>query len=207
MLWALGQPAAVAGLLAAFGLAVVLRSLSQWGAGRLLGLPDRPRPRRLDPVGLLAAALSGTGWGRPAAAHLPPGRRGFLVVLAGPVVVLLASQLAFVAYRLAAPGRWLPLRLNRPSDVLHGAIVPALSAQVLLSVAVGLLCFGLLALLPLPSFDGYRLLPAWAHRAGGPVERFTVIGVLLLLVVPVAGRPPLLVVLDLVAGPVVRAWA
>jgi hypothetical protein len=32
-------------------------------------------------------------------------------------------------------------------------------------------------------------------------------GVLVLLMVPVAGRPPLFAALDAVAGPVVRAWA
>jgi hypothetical protein len=203
VLWALAQPAAMAGLVAAFVIGVGLRSAAQWFVARRLGLAPAGGRTRLDPLGVVAACLSGTGWGCPTAAAA--GRRGRWAVLAGPVAVLAASQLAFATYHSAYPGMSLPLLLYRPSDVLRGVIAPALGAELVLSVAVGLLCFGLVALLPVPPFDGYRLVAA-AHRRAA-VERLAMVAVFVLTVVPVAGRPPVLMALDTVAGPLVRFWA
>jgi hypothetical protein len=207
VLWALAQPAAVGGLAVAFLCGLVLRGLGQRTTARLLGLPTSPR-RQSDAFGALAAVLSGTGWGRPVA---PPGdRRAALAVLTGPAVVLMTSQLGFAAYRAARPQDRLVLLLNRPSDVLHGVVAPTLAGQLMLSVAVGLLCFGLLALVPLPPLDGFRLarLAVGGTRPVGQLaERLSVVAVLLLLVVPVGARPPLLAALDVIGGPVVRAWA
>lgn len=203
MLWALAQPAAMAGLVAGFVIGVGLRSVVQWSVARWLGLPAAGDRSRLDPLGVVAAFLGGTGWGRPAVA--PASRRERWAVLAGPAAVLAASQLAFVAYHHAYPGRSLPLRLYRPSDVLRGAIAPTAAAELMLSVAVALLCFGLVALLPVPPFDGYRLFAAPGGRVA--VERLAAVAVFVLTVVPVAGRPPVLMALDTVAGPLVRIWA
>jgi Zn-dependent protease len=219
VLWALAQPAAVAGLAAAFVLGLGVRAVAQRGCARLLGQvagPVRPDPRvELDLIGAIAAVLSGTGWGRAAP---PPGdRRTALAVLAGPVAVLAVSQAAFGAFRAAYPGDLLSLRLNRPSDVLHGVVAPTAAGELVLSVAVGLLCFGLLALVPLPPLDGYRLTrllltgpgvgPAGQGLGLGVAERLAMLGLLLLLVVPVGTRPPLLAALDVVGEPLVRVWA
>jgi hypothetical protein len=114
---------------------------------------------------------------------------------------------AFAAYHTAYPGLGLALRLNRPSDVLRGAIAPTVAAQLMLSVAVGLLCFGLVALLPVPPFDGFRLVTTAGGGQPGAGERLAVVAVFILAVVPVAGRPPLMIALDAVAGPMVRMWA
>lgn len=210
MLWALAQPAAMVGLMAAFAIGVGLRAAAFWsvvGSVKAQGDALRTAPGAVrsgfDAVGVLAACFSGTGWGRSGPA--PTSRRERWAVALGPLSVLVASQLAFVAYHRAFPKTGLLLRLNRPSDVLHGAVAPTHAQQLILSVAVGLLCFGLLALLPVPPFDGYRLItvpgadPAW--------ERLAAVGALVLLVVPVSGRPPLLMALDTVAGPLVRVWA
>jgi len=205
VLWALAQPAAMAGLVSAFVIAVGLRTTAQRLAARLLGTPRRAAPAGVEPIAVIAATFCGTGWGRPAAP--PADRRALLAVLAGPAAVLAASQAAFAAYRSAYPHDGLVLRLNRPSDVLHGAVAPTGAAQLMISVAVGLLCFGLLALVPLPPLDGSRLLPVAASARGAVLERLAVIALLILLVVPVAGRAPLLVALDAVGGPLVRAWA
>lgn len=203
MLWALAQPAAMAGLMAAFAIGVGLRA----AVSRLFTLERDRVSARVDALGLLAACFSGTGWGHPSCA--PASRRERWAIAAGPVSVLIASQLAFVAYHRTYPGMGLPLRLYRPSEVLHGVFAPTAGAELMLSTAVGLLCFGLLALLPFPPFDGYRLIttpgarPAW--------ERLAAVGALVLLIVPVpgyvSGRPPLLMALDTVAGPLVRVWA
>ena len=199
MLWALAQPAAMAGLMTAFAIGVGLRA----AVARIFGVFGDRVSTRLDPLGVVAACFCGTGWGRPSA--VPRTRREWWAVAAGPGAVLLASQLAFVAYHRAYPGMGLPLRLYRPSDVLRGAAAPTHAAQLMLSVAVGLLCFGLLALLPVPPFDGHRLITT--PGAVPPWERLAAIAVLVLLIVPVAGRPPLLMALDTVAGPLVRVWA
>jgi Zn-dependent protease len=205
VLWAVTQPAAMAGLVAAYLAAVGLRTFAQGWAARLLGGSRRASPAGFEPLGVIAATFCGTGWGRPVA--VPDDRRGRLAVLAGPLAVLVASQAAFAAYRSAYPGGGLTLRLNRPSDVLHGAVAPTAAAQLMVSVAVGLLCFGLLALVPVPPLDGYRLLPFAASAVGDAVERVAVVVLLVLLVVPVSGRPPLVTVLDAVAGPLIRVWS
>jgi hypothetical protein len=197
----------MAGLVAAFAVAVGLRAAASFAVARLLSLPRDHVSTRFDPLGVVAACFSGTGWGRPS---LPPasGRERWAIA-AGPVSVLLASQLAFVAYHRAYPGMGLPLRLYRPSDVLHGVFAPTAAAELMLSVAVGLLCFGLLALLPVPPFDGYRLIAE--PGPAGALERLAAVVALVLMIVPVpgylSGRPPLLTALDTVAGPLVRAWA
>jgi Zn-dependent protease len=203
MLWALAQPAAMAGLMAAFTVGVGLRAAASWSVAGTLTPHGDARSTRFDVLGVVAACFSGTGWGRPALA--PASRRERWAIVAGPVSVLLASQLAFVAYHRAYPATGLLLRLNRPSDVLRGAVAPTHAQQLILSMAVGLLCFGLLALLPVPPFDGYRLITTSGPAAAW--ERLAAVAVFALLVVPVSGRPPLLMALDTVAGPLVRVWA
>jgi len=203
VLWALAQPAAVLGLVTAFMTGTLVRAYAQWAAARLLRLPIPAVRVGIEPVGVIAAVLSGTGWGSPA----PPARTGRsrLAVLAGPAAVLLASQVVLGAYRETFPEDSLILELNRPSDVLVGAITPTTTAQLLLSVGVGLLCFGLVALLPLPPMDGYRLLGL--APAGRTLEQLGGVALLILLVVRIADQPPLIVLLDAVGGPVLRLWA
>lgn len=203
MLWALAQPAAVLGLVAAFVTAMLLRAHAQWVAARLLRLPVPTARVGIEPVGVIAAVLSGTGWGSPAR----PTRTGRcrLAVLAGPAAVLASSQVVLCAYRTAFPEDSLVLALNRPSDVLVGAITPTTTAQLLLSIGVGQLCFGLMALLPLPPMDGYRLLGL--DPPGRSAEQLGAVALLLLLVVRIGSEPPLIVLLDTVGGPVLRLWA
>jgi hypothetical protein len=68
----------------------------------------------------VAVLVGGTGWGRGFSGGL---RRRRLVLLAGPVAVLLASQLALGAFCAAYPLDRDALRLNRPSDVLRGVVL------------------------------------------------------------------------------------
>lgn len=207
MLWALGQPAAAIGLIGAFVLGLGVRSVAQRWYTRRRGQPValRPSPRTdVDPIGAVAVLVGGTGWGRGST-----DRRGAELV-AGPLVVLLCSQLVFAAFRIAYPHDREALRLNRPSDVLRGVVAPSMSQELLLSVAVGLLCFGLLAFVPVPPLDGYRLARLiWGVDGDGPAlaDRIGVLALLLLFVVPVRGTPPLFTVLDWVGAPLMRMWA
>jgi len=218
VLWALGQPVALAGLLAGFALAVVLRAVVQHAVASRGRFARRHRlfhPRRdVDVFGAVAAVLGGTGWGRRGPDG-PDGRPSTAVLLAGPFAVLIASQLAFGAYKVA--GDPLLLQLANASMVLQGVPGDAVS-QLLLSFAVSLLCFGLLALVPLPPLDGWGLV---AGRAGPrPSQGFAKaqhwlddqnLGVVILLiglVIPLAaGAPLFLFLLDFVTAPVFAAWA
>jgi hypothetical protein len=217
VLWALGQPVALIGLALAFVVAVAIRAVTQQllarGRQGMRGQRLFDPRRDFDVFGAVAAILGGTGWGKRAPAGFG-GRTRVAVLLGGPVAVLVASQLAFAAYRVV--GDPFPLRLYSASEVLHG-IPGDVSTQLLLSFAVGLLCFGLLALVPLPPLDGWGLL---ANRAGNrPSQGFARaqhwlddqnIGVVILLVglvIPLAGGPLFLFLLNLIVTPVMRAWA
>jgi Zn-dependent protease len=124
--------------------------------------------------------------------------------------VLAASQLALAAFRTAYPQDREALRLNRPSDILRGVVAPTMAEELVLSVAVGLLCFGLLTLVPVPPLDGYRLFRlvwGWEGEAPQVADRLGVVALLALVVVPVGADPPLLVALDWAGAPLLRMWA
>lgn len=216
MLWALGQPAAAAGLAVGFVLALGLRAAAQRLLGRALGVrfvgPVLARPRAdVDPVGAVAAVLGGTGWGCAARADLVGRTRAAWVIVAGPAVAVLAGQVALAAFAAAYPAQRQTILLNQPSDILRGVIAPTPAAQLLLSAAAGLLCFGLLALLPLPPLDGSRLarlLFTDAPPEPSPVvDRLGGVLLLVLVAVPAVGGVPLaLAALDIVGTPLLRAW-
>lgn len=220
MLFALGQPIALVGLLTGFLLAVLLRAVVQYalaGRGRM-AMRRQPLfdPRRdLDPFGIVAALLGGTGWGRRAPESID-GRPKLAVLLAAPGVVLLASQAAFLGARLTADGQ-LALSLYVISDVLHG-IPGSAATQFLISLAVSLLCFGLVALVPLPPLDGWGLLARRAGPRPGPNfakaqlwldEKNIGVAILLFgLIIPLTGGLPIFVfLLNVIGTPVMRAWA
>jgi hypothetical protein len=228
VIYALGQPVAALGLVLAFLTGLAVRATVQQLLARRLTGTTAPgpllRPRRdIDPFGAVGAVLGGTGWGR--AAPVPPlpvgrfiGRRPVLsrviVYLAGPVLPVLLGEAVLGAYQAVFPDT-LGLAVYEPSDVLRGAPGAPL-AQLLLSFGVGLLCFGLFAIIPLPPCDGWGLLClAWRRPGeGGRKVRFWLeernIGVVVLLALtfPLGLSGPLLhPLLDLVATPLLRVWA
>jgi hypothetical protein len=218
MLWALGQPAALVGLLIAFLLALVIRHTAQhltewvlnWSTSHYPNEHITQRPhwfnlkRDVDPFGAVAVAIAGVGWGRS------PSVRRRISVIAGPLAVFIAAQLVFLSYRLSSQPRS-SLDLLTSTDVLHGA-PGEVSEQLLLSIAVGLLAFAIFALVPLPPLDGWTLL-----RHNKPASKASYwlaeqnIGVAILLgslLLPILnGTPPALYLLDLIVTPIMRAWA
>jgi len=228
VLWALAEPAAFAGLLVAFALGLLIRTTTQRALRRwVLGerrLPVMPRLRYdVDPFGAVAAALGGTGWGK--AAELPtPGGFGYggihvgaarfgrawraLTLAGGPLAVLVAGWAVLALHRVWYPDSFL-IVFSRPVDVLRG--VPGQAGeQFLLSAGVGLLCFGVLALIPLPPLDGWGLLWLALRRPGPGAQRARYwledhnLGVVILLacaLLPPGARPILLVVLDYLVWP------
>jgi membrane-associated protease RseP (regulator of RpoE activity) len=223
VLFALGRPVAFAGLLVAFLLALMLRAYAIRITARSLGLteqgePVSPRPREdIDPFGAVAAAIGGAGWGKTIDVDEVPRFRGrgraAAVFAAGPVVALIVSQLLLLIFRYAYPQSF-ALALYRPSDVLRGQFDATLSAQFLLAVAIGLLGFGLLALIPIPPLDGFGLLWSAVRRPGPGMQGYRLwlegknLGVVILLACcffPL-GYPLLLIPLDLIGTMFMRVW-
>jgi hypothetical protein len=213
---ALVQPVALVGLLLGFAAAVVVRAVVQHmvaNRGPFARRQPAFEPRRdIDVFGVVAAVLGGTGWGRRAG-----DRPSTAVLFAGPGAVLLASQLAFAAYWLLGGDSLLP-RLYVASDVFRGVPSGESWERILYSFAMSLLCFGLLALVPLPPLDGWGLLASRMGPRPGPGFAKTQhwldeqnIGVVILLVgliIPLTGGLPLfLFLLDLATYPVRVIWA
>lgn len=207
MLWALGQPAALAGLLASFLAAMALRGgLHYLAAGRPGGM------RWWDPFGAVGAALGGVGWGPQA---VPPIQRRTGVLLAGPALMVVAGLLVLAAYRGLGMNQ-LALELYTGVDVLRGIPGPA-ADQFVLSLGVGLVGNGFLALVPLPPLDGWGLLTRLVRRPGLGFQKAQYwldeqnIGVAILLgglLLPlIRGVPLVLYLLDFLLTPIIRAFS
>ena len=224
MLFALGQPAAFAGLLVAFLIGLLLRAVAIRVTARVSALAPRgeplaPRPREdVDPFGAVAAAIGGTGWGRTIDVDEVPRTRGrgraAAVYAAGPVTALIASQVVLAGYALLYPFSE-ALAVGTPALVMRGLGDESALAQFLLAVGVGLLGFGLLALVPIPPLDGFGLLWTAVRRPGQALQWMRLwfgdknIGVALLLLFSLfpSGYPLLLVLIDAVGTPLMRVWA
>lgn len=222
MLFALGHPIALIGLLAAFLLGLVLRALAIRISARALKLSHArdsvaPRLREdIDAFGAVAAAIGGTGWGKVLDVDEVPrfaGRgRAALVFASGPLVTIVTSQVVFLVYALLYPSSSL-LGIG-VTDVLLGRLGGPALPLILLSLAVGLLAFGLLALIPIPPLDGFGILWSAVRRPGPGLQGYRLwfesknIGVLVLLVCcffPL-GNPILLWPLDLIGTVFIRLW-
>ena len=221
MLFALAQPVAFCALVVSFLLALVLRAVAIRLTARTLGIADRresvtPRLREdVDPFGAVAAAIGGMGWGRMISVDEVPRHRGrgraVAVFAAGPVVCLLAGELLMLAYKLTYPDNF--LSVLSPADVLLG-IGPPIGGQLLLSLAVGLISFALLALIPIPPLDGFGILYSALRRPGNGMQWMRLwfedknIGVLILLILCLfpLGAPFLLRILDALGLLFLRLW-
>ena len=227
MLYALGEPVSLVLLLLSFLIAVTLhgwvQSLVAVRTGDRAPAAEgrtKPDPRRhLDPFGAVSAAIAGIGWAKQVE---PPDRRrrGAMVrvLLSGAVVNLVVGVASLVAFGAVA-GRGIGELITAvgPSQVLQqGLPVATIGERALLLFGLANLMTGLLSLVPLPPLPGGRLLfglaprtPGWQKAEYQLVERNLGVAVLLaLLLIPLAGPRPLLsVILDTVAGPLVRLTA
>ncbi|HEX5202779.1 hypothetical protein ACFQS1_31220 [Paractinoplanes rhizophilus] len=221
MLFALGTPVAFAALVCSFLLALVLRAVAIRLAARSLGFAHRgesitPRLREdVDPFGAVAAAIGGMGWGKQLSVDEIPRHRGrgraALVFLAGPLTCLVIGEILIAAYSFAFPGDL--LAFIGPADVLRGIDLPAGQA-ILLSLGVGLVCFGLLALIPIPPLDGFGVLYSALRRPGNGMQWMRLwfedknIGVLILLICCLFPLPApfLLRIVDALGLFFVRVW-
>ncbi|AEV87214.1 hypothetical protein ACWT_6200 [Actinoplanes sp. SE50] len=225
MLFALGTPVAFAALVVSFIAAVMLRAVAIRFTARTVGLAERgdrltPSLRHdLDPFGAVGAALGGMGWGKILTVDDVPRWRGrgraAAVFAAGPVACILAGELLVAAFALISADdfRFQSLTVGM---VLHGVDGPLpYGQQVLLSFGVGLLAFGLLALIPIPPLDGFGILYNAIPRPGHGMQWMRLwfedknIGVLLLLIFSLfpGGYPLVLMILDVLGHFFLRAWA
>jgi Zn-dependent protease len=221
VLFALGEPVAFAALVVSFLLGLVLRAVAIRLTARTLGLADRreplaPRLREdIDPFGAVAAAIGGMGWGKQLSVDEIPRRRGrgraAAVFLAGPLTCIILAEILLGVY--AAVYSSDDLAFLSPADVLLG-VRGQFGPQVLLSIAVGLLSFGLLALIPIPPLDGFGVLYNALRRPGPGIQWMRLwfeeknLGVVILLVLCLFPLPGsfLLSILDALGLLFVRLW-
>ena len=123
------------------------------------------------------------------------------------------AQICFLAFVLIFPDTF-HLSVFRPSDVLRGQFDGTVGEQLLLAMAVGMLGFGLLALIPIPPLDGFGLLWSAMRRPGSGMQCYRLwfqeknIGVVVLLACCFFPLSYLLLLLplDLAGTLVMRAW-
>jgi Zn-dependent protease len=223
VLFALGQPVAFAALVVSFLLGVVLRAIAIRLTARSLGLAERheqvaPRLREdLDPFGAVAAAIGGMGWGKMLSVDDVPRWRGrgraALVFLAGPLTCIVLAELLLATFVTLFGDA--ELQFLAPADVLLGLGGGSVGQEVLLSLAVGLLCFGLLALIPIPPLDGFGALNCALRKPGPSMQwmrlwleekNFGVVILVLLSLFPIPG-PVLLQIVNLLAMPFLGVWS
>lgn len=225
MLFALGAPWIFVGLVLSFLLGLIVRDTAIRVAARSLGLAqyrESIAPRLLVPVdafGAVSAAIGGMGWGKALSVDEVPRHRGrgraAALFAAGPVACILVAQLLFLTYVLLYPENLLSVLL--PAEILRGVSWGGqpIGDQILLGLAGGLLCFGLLALIPMPPLDGFGILYYAQRNPGGRgMQGYRLwfedknIGVLILLVCGLFpfGYPLLLIILNVLGLLFVRLW-
>ncbi|MEU4245010.1 hypothetical protein [Actinoplanes sp. NPDC026619] len=221
MLFALGTPVAFAALVISFLLGLVVRAVAVRLTARSLGLADRkeslmPTPREdIDPFGAVGAALGGMGWGKMLSVDDIPRYRGrgraAAVFAAGPLSNIVLGEVLLAVYSVIYPANFLDV--IGPADVLLGVRLP-FAETVLLSLAVGLLSFGLLAIIPIPPLDGFGILYNALRRPGPSMQWMRLwfeeknIGVLILLICCLfpLGYPFLLRIINALGLVFVRVW-
>ncbi|GAA0547841.1 site-2 protease family protein [Paractinoplanes ferrugineus] len=221
MLFALGTPVAFAALVVSFLLGLTVRAVAVRLTARSLGLADRkegimPNPRDdIDPFGAVGAALGGMGWGKMISVDEVPRWRGrgraAAVFAAGPLSCVILGELLFAVYKVLYPDNI--LSLIGPGEILGGLSGP-FTEVVLLSLAAGLVSFGLLALIPIPPLDGFGILYHALRRPGPSMQWMRLwfeeknVGVLILLICSLFpfGYPFLLRIVNALGLVFVRVW-
>lgn len=221
MIFALRQPSILVGLLLGFLVGVAARAATQrrLSEPRRLRVAGRRAARRpwsayLDPFGAVAAVLSGVGWGpRPVLRLRGPGSDWSMTVAAVVVHAVLAA--AGLAVFLAVGGSRLALHAVSVASVLHGNVHGGTTAeQISLGFGIENLACGLLALVPIPPLEAGFVVWSRVPRSPGArrfayhllEEQWGVAVLLVLLLVPLAGElPALLMLIDTVGNAILGA--
>ncbi|MDQ6648722.1 MAG: hypothetical protein M3Z02_01150 [Actinomycetota bacterium] len=226
MLYALATPVALVGLLLGFLAGVVTHGCVQASLAAVLGDrgPAAQGRRRLDPraqidpFGAVAAALAGVGFGKPVPLdrrRLGSRARFVVVLLSGGLANLLLGLAAVVGFLLlGGPGQ--VLAGSSPLSALHGFKGLPVGQTLLLAFGISNVALAILSVVPLPPLDGARVMFAFAPRTSGwqraeyllVEQNVGLVAVLVLLVLPLAGQLPLLLVLlNLVVAPLLTLFS
>ncbi|HTR68660.1 MAG TPA: hypothetical protein VMH41_00345 [Mycobacteriales bacterium] len=162
----------------------------------------------LDPFGSVAAVLAGVGWSpRPEITGRDRTRSLWLVVVIAVLAHAVLTAVGLTAYVGLGGSRAL-LQYVPTLGVLHGSqvVVTSNAQRIALGFGVINLACGLLVLLPLPPLElGVALWSILPRSAGARrlayrllEEQWSIVAVLVLLLLPLAGEQPAL--LQLVGG-------
>ncbi|WP_033345261.1 M50 family metallopeptidase [Catenuloplanes japonicus] len=229
MLWSLGAPISFAGFVLSFFLALVVRTIAVRATQRALGVHFRPpavgfNPRHdIDVFGVVAMLIGAMGWGKGLDVdELPPrfgrGRR-VAVYAAGPLSVLLLSQLVLLVFALGFPGDRQYLLGASPASVVSGLFISAQGgnpvAEFIAAVGVGLFAFALFDLIPLPPLDGWGILWCSLRNPSSAAQTARLwlveknLGVVILFVIQLFpyGGGMAWVLLHVIGSPLLRPWA
>jgi hypothetical protein len=198
VLFALGHPLALLGLVLGFLVGVVAVGTVQaraTGGGRRDGHHRGAGvlARYIDPFGAIAAALGGVGWAAPIEIGRfrrgPARRRLIRTLLLAPLTHLGLAVVGCVA--LAGLGALAPLRFVDTRLALHGTYAPPLLQLTALGFVVVNLTMALLHVIPLPPMAAGRILfllapptPAWQRAAYQLEDNNWGIGILIGLSLP-----------------------
>lgn len=213
MLYALRQPGVLLGLVLGFAASMIALS----GATRLLNRKSRfPRPfwdpqSWLDPYGVVAALLGGTGW-----APRPEVRRTFgrgqhrqlwLVALISVLVPAVLGAAGIAGYA-ALIGRG-PLGFMQSMSILHGddfakLVTPTIAEKVLLGFGIECLTIAVVGAIPIPPLPtGVAAWTAFPRTPGARQfayrlldEYWGLVICLVLFIVPFSSSGPLLLFVD-----------
>jgi hypothetical protein len=217
VLFALGQPATLLGLLVAFLLGSFLQTVAQrivvGGRRSLRGMTHAQL--WLDPYAVVSAVLGGAGW---APRQDLDRRRPSLPLLLTVVSVVVETVLAVIggAGFKAAGGTRNILMFASTVDVIHGhqLIVTSFAQRFALGFGVESLACAVLALVPIPPLPlGVWLWSALPRSDGSRrlayrllEEQWGILVILVLLLIPLAGQQPaLLALIAAVADPILHA--
>lgn len=228
MLYSLGAPISFAGFVLSFFLALAVRAIAVRATQRALGVEFRRQPigfhprRDIDVFGVVSMLIGGMGWGKGLDVdELPRAGRGrrVMVFVAGPLSVLILSQLVLLAFALGFPADRVLMPIAGPASVVGGLPFSALGGspigEFVAAIGVGLFAFALFDLIPLPPLDGWGILWCSLRNPGSSAQTARLwlveknLGVVILFVVQLFpfGGGMAWVLLNVIGAPLLRLWA
>ena len=196
MLFALGHPLALLGLVLGFFVGIVAVGAAQSRSAGVKASADHRGgglARYVDPFGAIAAALGGVGWAAPIEMGRfrtgPARRRLIRTLLLAPLTHLALAAVGCLA--LAGLGWLVPLRYVNTSLALHGAYGAPFVQLTVLGFVVANLTMALLHVIPLPPMAAGRILfllapqtAAWQRAAYQLEDNNWGVGILIGLSLP-----------------------
>ncbi len=163
----------------------------------------------IHPIGFVCLLLVGFGFGKPiqfnSRYYKNPKRDGAIQILSAPLAgLILAFVMSFIMYVLILIGTQQGILLNKTFVVLFTIFQEAFSLSVCLTVFL---------FIPLPGFDGYRLianfLPYKHYRKLYAIEKYSLfifLGFIILLEVPAVANVLIYAPANFLANIIAKPW-